>query len=100
MFGSVSPNPPSRGSGPFLNSPAGAIDAGAENSLLDASLNDYFVELSRESDGLWRWEIKRRSQPLGVKLYEGRFRTPAEAQLAGENFLKQFLDSVARQSDG
>jgi len=63
-------------------------------------LSDYFVEIARDSDGLWRWEIKRRSQPLGVKLYEGCFRTPAEAQLAGEKFLKQFLDSVARDDDG
>jgi hypothetical protein len=67
---------------------------------LGASLNDYFVEIARDTNGLWRWEIKRRSRPLGVKLYEGRFRTPAEAQLAGENFLKQFLSSIERETEG
>lgn len=58
------------------------------------------MEIARDTDGLWRWEIKRRPQPLGVKLYEGRFRTPAEAQLAGENFLKQFLSSIDRVGEG
>jgi hypothetical protein len=66
---------------------------------LGASLIDYFVEIAKDTDGLWRWEIKRHSRPLGVKLYEGRFRTPAEAQLAGENFLKQFLGSIDRETE-
>ena len=63
-------------------------------------MSDYFVEIARDSDGLWRWEIRRRPQPLGVKLYEGRFRTPAEAQLAGENFLRQFLSSIDGEAEG
>jgi hypothetical protein len=63
-------------------------------------LNDYLVEIARDTDGLWRWEIKRRPQPLGVKLYEGRFRTPAEAQLAGESFLKRILGSIDREAEG
>jgi hypothetical protein len=63
-------------------------------------LSDYFVEISRDADGLWRWEIKRRSRPLGVRLYNSGFRTPAEAQLAGEQFLKNFLDAIGRETDG
>ena len=63
-------------------------------------LSDYFVEISRDADGLWRWEIKRRSRPLGVKLYNTCFRTPAEAQLAGEQFLKDFLAAIGRETDG
>jgi hypothetical protein len=52
------------------------------------ALSDYFVEISQNADEhFWRWEIKRRSRPLGVKLYEIGFRGPAEAQLAGERAL-------------
>jgi hypothetical protein len=47
-----------------------------------------------------RWEIKRRSRPLGVKLYNSGFRAPAEAQLAGEQFLKDFLDAISQEKDG
>jgi hypothetical protein len=61
-------------------------------------LSDYFVEISRDADGLWRWEINRRSRPLGVKLYDSGFGTPAEAQLAGERFLKDFLDAIGRET--
>jgi hypothetical protein len=63
-------------------------------------LSDYFVEISRDADGLWRWEIKRRSRPLGVKLYNSGFRSPAEARLAGEQFLKDFLGAIGRETDG
>jgi hypothetical protein len=63
-------------------------------------LSDYFVEISRDADGLWRWEIKRRSRPLGVKLFNSGFRTPAAAQLTGEQFLKDFLDAIGREMDG
>jgi hypothetical protein len=62
-------------------------------------VSDYFVEISRDADGLWRWEIKRRSRPLVVKLYNSGFRTPAEAQLAGEQFLKDFLDAIGQETD-
>jgi hypothetical protein len=63
-------------------------------------LSDYFVEISRDADGSWRWEIKRRSRLLGVKLYNSGFRTPAEARLAGERFLKDFLVAIGRETDG
>jgi hypothetical protein len=64
------------------------------------ALSDYFVEISQDADGHnWRWEIKRRSRPLGVKLYEIGFRTPSEAQLAGEKALRQLLDLISTESD-
>jgi hypothetical protein len=61
-------------------------------------LSDYLVEISRDADGLWRWEIKRRSRSLGVKLYDSGFGTPSEAQLASERFLKDFLDVIGRET--
>jgi hypothetical protein len=63
------------------------------------SLSDDFVETRKDAEGLWRWEIKRRSRPQGITLFEGGFHTPAEAQLAGENFLKQLVDHTGRNRD-
>jgi hypothetical protein len=62
-------------------------------------LSDYFVEISWDADGFWRWEIKRRSRPLGVQLYDSGSLAPAEAQLAGERFLKDFLDAMGRETE-
>ena len=51
--------------------------------------NHYFVSVSgRGKWQEWRWEIQRRPQPLGAKLYGGGFKSEFAAKLAGEN-LKQ-----------
>lgn len=57
-------------------------------------LSDHFVEVSKDQEGLWRWKIKRLAGSTGVTLYEAGFHTSAEAQLAGENFLKHYLNSI------
>jgi hypothetical protein len=36
---------------------------------------------------------------LAYKLYNSGFRTPADAQLAGEQSLKDFLDAIGRETD-
>jgi hypothetical protein len=36
---------------------------------------------------------------LASSFYNSGFRTPAEAQLAGEQFLKDFLDAIGRETD-
>ena len=62
-------------------------------------VSDYFVEIARDDEGLWRWEIKRRSRPLGVMLYNSGYPAPSDAQLAGEQFLREFLDAMGRETD-
>lgn len=63
------------------------------------ALSDAFVETSKDGGGFWRWEIKRRSQPRGVTLFQDGFLTPGEAQLAGESYLKQLLDYIDRETE-
>jgi hypothetical protein len=63
-------------------------------------LSDYFVEISQDADEhFWRWEIKRRSSTLGVKLYDIGFRAPSDAQLSGEKALRELLAAISKQSD-
>jgi hypothetical protein len=58
------------------------------------------VTISQHGDPrAWRWEIHRRSMPLGISLYEDGFNTPASAQLAGEKALSEFLLRLALEGD-
>jgi hypothetical protein len=43
------------------------------------------------------WEIRRRSKPLGVRLYGDGFKSEAAAKLAGEKALREFLDGLVQQ---
>jgi len=45
----------------------------------------------------WRWEIKRRPKPLGIKLYANGFKSENAAKLAGEKALRELLDGIARE---
>jgi hypothetical protein len=46
---------------------------------------------------LWRWEIQRRSKPLGIKFYDDAFEPEQAAKLAGEKALKVFLDGLRQE---
>ena len=43
----------------------------------------------------WRWEIQRRSKPLGVLVYGEGFPSEFAAKLAGEKALRELLDGLA-----
>jgi hypothetical protein len=63
--------------------------------------NDYYVVIKRHGGHgktLWAYEIKRRSNPLGVKLEEGKFSTPQAAKQAGEATLRDLLNELPEQS--
>lgn len=47
--------------------------------------------------GRWRWEIKRSSKPLGVKLYDDGFSSAQSAKLAGEKALMVFLEGIVQE---
>ena len=57
---------------------------------------DYFIDV-RESQRGWGWEIRRKSEAMGVRIASQGFRTRLEAKMAGERELKTFLDRVARE---
>ena len=56
----------------------------------------YYVAISRtEQRDSWRWEICRKRSAMGVKLWEGGFRTSQDAQLAGKRALEDFLNGLS-----
>jgi hypothetical protein len=45
----------------------------------------------------WRWEMLRRSKPMGVKLGAGGYQSEAAAEYAGKRALEDFLDALAKE---
>ena len=61
--------------------------------------NEYFVTTSRsgERPERWRWEIQRKSIPLGVKLTADGFQSEAVAKLAGKRALDELLSELSKE---
>jgi hypothetical protein len=45
----------------------------------------------------WRWEIRRHSRPMGVKLGAGGYQSQGAAEFAGKNALERFLIELAQE---
>ncbi|WP_426613802.1 hypothetical protein [Bradyrhizobium sp. McL0616] len=54
---------------------------------------DYYIETvdTGARPYPWRWELKRRSSPMGIKLAAGGY------QLAGQRALAEFLKDLSRE---
>jgi len=59
--------------------------------------NDYYVITSRTGEHRWRWEIRRKSQPLGIKMTADGFQSDTAAQFAGKKELADFLVDLAKE---
>ena len=61
--------------------------------------NDYHVITSRtpERPNRWSWEIRRKSQPLGIKMTGDGFQSEMAAQFAGKRALAEFLADVLKE---
>ena len=60
---------------------------------------DYYVATS-ETDSRpnpWRWEIRRSSAPMGIKIGEGGYRSQQAAEFAGKRALQEFLEQLASE---
>ena len=58
---------------------------------------DYYIA-TEETDSRpnpWRWELRRLSKPMGVRISEGGFRSRMAAEFAGERALQDFLEQLA-----
>jgi hypothetical protein len=57
----------------------------------------FYVVVSRAGDeqDAWCWEIRRKRRPMGVRLWQGGFRSHRAAQLAGKDALEDFLNGLA-----
>ena len=63
-------------------------------------VSDYLVTVIRRGHPpIWAWEIERRSKPLGVRLYDGAFKSEGAARLAGEKALAELLDRMAQEGN-
>ena len=60
---------------------------------------DYHVVTSRtgERPERWNWEIRRKSQPLGIKMTGDGFQSDSAAQFAGKKALADFLSDLAKE---
>jgi hypothetical protein len=45
----------------------------------------------------WAWEIKRRSNPMGIRLTYDGFQSQASAEIAGNRALEEFLEALAKE---
>jgi hypothetical protein len=56
---------------------------------------DYYVVTfeTKASVQSWHWEIRRRSNPMGVRLTEGGYQTQMAAENAGKRELAKFFGS-------
>jgi hypothetical protein len=61
--------------------------------------NDYYLITSQtgEHPPKWTWEIRRKSQPLGVKMIAGGFQSDSAAQFAGKKALADFLSELIKE---
>jgi hypothetical protein len=59
--------------------------------------DDYYIVVSQDPSTRWTWELRRKSYPLGVRVYDGEFESKEAAELAGEKALKRFLEQLSQQ---
>jgi hypothetical protein len=55
----------------------------------------FYVVVSRIERDSWRWEIRRKRKPMGVRLWESGFRSYQAAQSAGRQALEDFLNGLS-----
>jgi hypothetical protein len=62
-------------------------------------LHDYYVFATRCEDDpkRWRWEIRRKSKPLGVRLTQAGFQSDRAASFAGKRALADFPDALSKE---
>jgi hypothetical protein len=57
-----------------------------------------FVSQTNDELGSWYWEVRRKRRPMGVRFWEGGFRSYRAAQLAGKQALEDFLNRLSMES--
>jgi hypothetical protein len=64
-------------------------------------IRDYYLEVAapKDSNNNWAWEIRRKSKPLGVRIYGDSFMSENAAKLAGEKALHDLLNRIFHELD-
>jgi hypothetical protein len=59
----------------------------------------YLIVFRREHEAIgWCWEIRRKRKPMGVRLWQGGFRSHRAAHSAGRTALEDFLNGLAMET--
>ena len=59
----------------------------------------YLIVFRRECGASeWCWEIRRKRKPMGVRLWQGGFRSHRAAHSAGRAALEDFLNGLAMEA--
>ena len=66
-------------------------------ALRPSPRRSFYVAVFRSIDHseAWCWEIRRKRKPMGVRLWQGGFRSYRAAQSAGKVALEEFLNGLA-----
>jgi hypothetical protein len=64
-------------------------------------ISDYYLEIAapKKSNDNWGWEIRRKSMPLGVRIYGDKFKSESTARAEGEKMLQDFLNRLFHDLD-
>jgi transcriptional regulator with XRE-family HTH domain len=64
-----------------------------------ATAPDYYVFTFQtdERPFPWRWEVRRHSRPMGVRIGDGGYQSQAAAEFAGKRALQRFLVELAAE---
>jgi hypothetical protein len=64
-----------------------------------ATTPDYYIETVDTGARLnpWRWELRRHSIPMGVKIGAGGYQSQVAAEFAGKQELQRFLQELAKE---
>ena len=71
--------------------------------MADHPINDYYIVTSRRGNvpERWGWEIRRKSNPLGIKLgikmTGDGYQSDTAAQFAGKRALAEFLADLSKE---
>jgi hypothetical protein len=60
---------------------------------------DYYIATFDTGQGLyrWRWELRRHSNPMGVRLGSSGYQSRTAAAFAGRQALEDFLKALAQE---
>ena len=62
--------------------------------------DDYVVAIKTDKRPFpWRWEIRRHSKPMGVRVSDGGYQSQTAAEFAGKQALGRFLVELIREEE-
>jgi len=66
---------------------------------MQAEQPDYYITAfeAGQRPHPWRWELRRQSRPMGVRVGRSGYQSKAAAEYAGKQALEDFLEALAKE---